>query len=114
MYELKHRWRDGSAHVVFEPMELLEKLAALVPAPRFNLIRYHGVLAPAARWRRLIVPSDPTTETAGDPAHPACTGCGRGKSKSALPRNYTWSELLRRVFALDVLQCSPAPYRERV
>ena len=114
MYELKHRWRDGTTHVVFEPMELLEKLAALVPAPRFNLIRYHGVLAPAARWRRLIVPSDPATETAGNPAHAACTGYGRGQSKSALPRNYTWAQLLRRVFAIDVLQCDRCGGRMRI
>jgi hypothetical protein len=28
----------------------------LVPPPKFNLVRYHGLLAPAARWRRLAVP----------------------------------------------------------
>lgn len=31
LYRLKHRWRDGTTHVVFEPQELVEKLAALVP-----------------------------------------------------------------------------------
>jgi hypothetical protein len=31
---------------VLSPLELLEKLAALVPPPRVNLVRYHGVLAP--------------------------------------------------------------------
>jgi hypothetical protein len=30
---------------VFEPLELLEKLAALIPRPRINLVLYHGVLA---------------------------------------------------------------------
>ncbi|MDR1728842.1 MAG: hypothetical protein LBT74_13125 [Acidobacteriota bacterium] len=30
---LELRWRDGTSHVVFEPMELMERLAALVPAP---------------------------------------------------------------------------------
>ena len=48
LYELRHRWRDGTTHLGFEPLEFLEKLAALVPPPRFNLVRYHGVLAPAA------------------------------------------------------------------
>ena len=38
-------------------MELLEKLAALVPPPRVNLVRYHGVLAPHARNRDKIVPA---------------------------------------------------------
>ena len=41
LYRLKHRWRDGTTHVVFEPQELVEKLAALVPPPRFHLVRYH-------------------------------------------------------------------------
>src|SRR5437773_1929269 len=29
LYRLKRRWRDGTTHVVFEPVELVEKLAAL-------------------------------------------------------------------------------------
>src|SRR5688572_8586307 len=56
LYRLRHRRRDGTTHVVFELLELVEKLVALVPPPRFNLVRYHGILAPAARWRREIVP----------------------------------------------------------
>jgi hypothetical protein len=38
LYRLKHRWRDGTTHVVFEPLELLEKLAALVPPRRFHRV----------------------------------------------------------------------------
>jgi hypothetical protein len=30
--------------MVFEPQELIEKLAALVPPPRLNLVRYHSLL----------------------------------------------------------------------
>ena len=33
-------------HVLFEPVDFMAKLAALVPSPRTNLTRYHGVLAP--------------------------------------------------------------------
>jgi hypothetical protein len=43
LYRLRHRWRDGTTHVVFEPQEFVEKLAALVPPPRFHLVRYHGL-----------------------------------------------------------------------
>jgi hypothetical protein len=32
------------------PLELLARLAALVPPPRYPLVRYHGVLAPHATW----------------------------------------------------------------
>jgi hypothetical protein len=41
LYRLRHRWRDGTTHVAFEPLELVEKLAALVPPPMFNLVRYY-------------------------------------------------------------------------
>jgi hypothetical protein len=40
LYRLKQRWRDGTSHVIFDALELLEKLAALVPPPRFHLVRY--------------------------------------------------------------------------
>jgi len=52
---LKTAWADGTRHLLFAPMELLEKLAALTPRPRINLILNHGVLAPHARWRARAV-----------------------------------------------------------
>ena len=42
------------------PLELLARLAALVPPPRYPLVRYHGVLAPHSAWRSEIVPRPPT------------------------------------------------------
>jgi len=51
LYRFKRPWRDRTTHIVMEPMELLEKLSALVPAPRAHLARYSGVLAPASKWR---------------------------------------------------------------
>jgi hypothetical protein len=57
-YRLRHKWHDGTTHVLFEPLELVEKLAALVPPPRFNLVRYSGIFAPAALWRSQVVPFD--------------------------------------------------------
>jgi hypothetical protein len=60
LYRLKHRWRDGTTHIVFEPLELIEKLAALIPPPRTHLVRYHGVLAAAAPSRaRVVADRDP-------------------------------------------------------
>ena len=47
---LKTAWADGTRQLVFEPLTLLEKLAALTPRPRINLVLYHGVLAPHAGW----------------------------------------------------------------
>jgi hypothetical protein len=40
--------RDGRAkHRVMIPLEFLARLAALVPPPRYPLLRYSGVLGPA-------------------------------------------------------------------
>ena len=49
-YQLKTPYRDGTTHVVFErggppPLDFLAKLAALIPKPRVNLTRFHGVFA---------------------------------------------------------------------
>jgi hypothetical protein len=33
LYRLKRQWRDGTTHVLFEPLEPVAKLAALVPPP---------------------------------------------------------------------------------
>ena len=52
---LKAAWADGTRHLIFAPLELLEKLAAITPYPRINLVLYHGVLAPHARWRARAV-----------------------------------------------------------
>ena len=40
---LKAEWHDGTTHLLFTPVELLEKLAALTPRPRINLLLYHGL-----------------------------------------------------------------------
>jgi len=39
-YRLKTPYRDGTTHVVFEPLDFLARLASLVPTPRVNLTRY--------------------------------------------------------------------------
>ena len=43
-YRLKTPYRDGTTHGVFEPLDFMARLAALVPNPRVNLTRYHGPL----------------------------------------------------------------------
>jgi hypothetical protein len=50
-YELKTPYRNGSTHVIFEPLDFIAKLAALVPKPRVNLTRFHGVFAPNSKHR---------------------------------------------------------------
>jgi len=73
----------------------MEKLAALVPIPRANLVRYHGVLAPAAAWRSAVVP--PTGEEAPPNQDPPG---GR-----VPPARVPWAQLIARVWLTDVLRC---------
>jgi len=122
LYQLRHRWRDGTSYVIFDPMDLLGKLAALVPPPRFNLVRYHGILAPSARWRSRIVPVGSQDGVALRTC-PDCSGregekAGQGKRHENTgrghPRNYSWAELMKRVFGFDVLKCDRCGGRMRI
>ena len=49
--QLKSPYRDGTSHIVMQPLEFMQRLAALVPRPRLHLIRFHRVLAPHAKLR---------------------------------------------------------------
>ena len=73
------RYKDGTTHIVMEPLEFVERPAALVPRPRLHLIpfgrlragRFHGVLAPNAKLRSQIVPApaERAAETSSEDAH---------------------------------------------
>ena len=91
LYELKTPWSNGTTHIKLSPMELMEKLAALIPLPRFNLFRYPGVLAPNSKLRKHIIPNPKVSDTESlddenDPTLPAAKySCGsaepvRGKA----------------------------------
>jgi hypothetical protein len=56
-YQLKTPYRDGTTHVIFEPLDFIARLAALVSKPRVNLTRYHGVFAPNSRDRAAVTPA---------------------------------------------------------
>lgn len=44
----KAAWKDGTHAVLLDPLDLMARLCALVPPPRFHRLRYHGVLAARA------------------------------------------------------------------
>ena len=46
VYTCTHPWSDGATGIRLSPLELLEKLAVLVPLPRVHLVRSGGCLAP--------------------------------------------------------------------
>jgi ribosomal protein S30 len=96
-YQLKTPWRNGTTHVVYEPLDFLAKLAALVPRPRVNLTRYHGVFAPNSAHRALVTKA----------------GRGRAQTAKAAARTpaerrsaMTWAQRLARVFGIDIKTCT--------
>ncbi|MBC8254802.1 MAG: transposase [Ardenticatenia bacterium] len=104
-FRLKTPWSDGTTHLLLSPLELIEKLAALIPPPRLNLVRYHGILAPHARDRHRIVPRPPVPTTA------SAAGASSGSPRR---RRLSWAALLARVFALDVTVCPACGGRLRL
>ena len=97
LVRLKTPWRGGTSHIALQPLELLEKLAALTPRPYVNLIVYHGVLAPNAKWRREVADFGwPQLERPSSATTPKKVGASH---------NRTWAELMRRGLDIDVLEC---------
>jgi hypothetical protein len=79
-----------------QPLELLEKIAAIIPRPKIHLTRFHGILGPNDKHRKLIVPKPPPVaevnpEDSGEPP-----------SKARI----SWARLLKRVFNIDVETCA--------
>jgi hypothetical protein len=102
--KLKTPWRDGTTHLVMSPLEFMQRLAALVPRPRLHLIRFHGVLAPNAKLRALVVPQGPPAH-AQAPAESAAAAECEVETAQARPHRIGWARLLKRVFDIDMQHC---------
>jgi hypothetical protein len=107
-----------------DPLSLLCRLATSVPPPRFHTVKYAGVLASASPWRRRVAPrptpAAPELATAGntdatksDAARAVHTG--EGDQPPRRRGTYRpWAELLKRTFAVDVLECPKCNGRMRL
>jgi hypothetical protein len=91
---LKTPYLDGTTHIVMEPLEFMQRLAALVPRPRLHLIRFHGVLAPNAKLRPAIIPSASAEANAPAPDQ------AETPPPSSLAR-MSWARLLKPVLSLS-------------
>jgi hypothetical protein len=69
-YRVKYSRRRAAKHRVITALELMARLSALIPPPRYPLVRFHGVLAPRSSWRRDVVPKAPGTRRKCDRAVP--------------------------------------------
>ena len=100
-YELKTPYSDGTTHVLFEPLDFLARLAALVPKPRINLTRFHGVFAPNSAHRAQV-----TKAGRGKGA----TGQAAAQTDERTPAErraaMTWAQRLKRVFNIDIETCA--------
>ncbi len=97
-YELKTPWRNGT-HVIFEPLDFIARLVALVPKPRVNLTRFHGVFAPNSKYRALVTPAKRGKGKRSRSSDEDSTPAERRASM-------TWAQRLKRVFDIDIETCS--------
>ncbi len=96
--QLKSPYQDGTTHILMSPLEFMQRLAALVPRPRLNLIRFHGVLTPNAKLRSKIIPGG------SENSHDTPDDSGSAPHQSASAR-MSWARLLKRVFDIDLEHC---------
>ncbi len=97
-YELKTPYRNGTTHIIFEPLDFFAKLAALVPMPRVNLTRFHGVFAPNSKHRVQVTPAKRGKGSEK-------TTLSQGKTPEERQRAMTWMQRLKRVFNIDIEVC---------
>lgn len=106
------------------PLELIDRIAALVPPPRTHRHRYFGVLAPNSPLRSAVtamaaapaqVVAVPASmhDCAHSPAHPSHAGatiCGSAlapepTSPPKRPAHYLWAVLIARIYEVFPLVC---------
>ena len=101
MYSLKNRFTDGTTAILLDPIEFIEKISAIISPPRVNHLRYSGVLAPASKLRSRVVAAVKKADTGN--SKPKCRH--QDVTGQARRERYLWSELLKRVWAIDVKVC---------
>ena len=128
---LKRPFRDGTTHLKFTAEDFMARLAALVPRPRVNLTRYHGVFAPAHPWRRRITGARAEPGGLNARKRAAAHRCRRGRSDDDAASSgdgdvsnkdadfipmapLSWAERLKHVFGIEITVCPHCGGRLRV
>ncbi len=100
-YESKTPWRNGTTHVIFEPLDFISRLVSLVPKPRVNLTRFHGVFAPNSKYRALVTPAK-----RGKGKKTRASDEVQYQTSAEKRASMTWAKRLKRVFNIEVETCS--------
>jgi hypothetical protein len=115
VYELPRPAHYGRTVVRITALELLDRLARLIPPPRVHRHRYHGVFAPNATWRKEATRyrREDAADAGGSTgpegiAAGSAPACGHEVDRSPRRR---WAQLLVRVYEVDPLRC-PACHGE--
>jgi hypothetical protein len=105
----------GQTHLEFEPVSFLRRLAASIPRPRQNMLRFHGVFAPKAAARGALTalvpkPKALTLPTLNPSSSAATSPSQHGppadpRPPVPVPYRRPWAELLKRVLDQDALRC---------
>ncbi len=105
----------GQTYLAFEPVSFLRRLAACIPRPRQNMLRFHGLFAPNAAARgalTALVPKPkaltlPTLPLSSPPATDPTQDPPPADTPTPVPAVYRrpWAELLKRVLDQDALRC---------
>ncbi len=108
-WRMKRPLPDGTTHLFFTGLELLRRVASLVPPPKLNLTRFHGVFAPGAKLRPFLVPQAGAEEESEAPQAEA-----RKEARKERTARVDQAGLLQRTFAVDVFACVRCGGRRRV
>ena len=94
-YELKTPYKNGTTHVIFEPLDFIARLAA----PRFHLTRFHGVFAPNSKHRGTV------TGDGKEKQRPAIATAELLEDGETRREKMSWAMQLKRVFNIDITVC---------
>ena len=90
---------SGATHVIFEPLDFISRLVSLIPKPRVNLTRFHGVFAPNSKHRAQVTPA-----RRGKVKKPR--SLDENQTSAEKRASMTWAKRLKRVFDIDIETCS--------
>ena len=107
MYHLSKAQPDGHTEVMLTPLELVDRLAALIPPPHTHRHRYHGVLAPNATLRAAVtaLAREASNGTQQRTCHDKKDTEDAAEALWRSPARYLWAMLLARIYESAPLAC---------